>query len=292
MGRSGRDRERGESWGKKLRERKRGKEERGSRGEPRSTPTAQLEAGAALPWGWGSRVPFWAPAAPSWADAEPLALTFPLSIVWTAFATTSSPPIPCGKPDFGGGVCVCLCARVERVQGKPPRSKYPKSSSFTRACRSARWGGGGALARERGGRGRLCRAVAAHAPRSSARPTAPQPWRASAPPCCTPAGGSRFPPAPRAPGGGDWEPASGAAGGGEWSRLGRRRRRRRREQEAAAAAGPSPPAPSEATCTGHPQGGRQTAAKPCAPLRWSCLGARARAGEPPAPSLRWRAPTT
>lgn len=104
-------------------------------------------------------------------------------------------------------VCVCVCqspcarARAERVQGKPPASKYPKSSSFTRGPRlAAGWGRG--FARELGGRGRLCRAGAAHAPRSRARPPAPQPRARRGPTLLAPRrGGSRFPPAPRAPGG-------------------------------------------------------------------------------------------
>lgn len=126
------------------------------------------------------------------------------------------------------------CALVERVQGKPPPSKDPKSSSFTRGLQRGAGVGAGPAAREGSGRGRLCRAVAAHAPRSLARARAPRsPGRAAAPPSLHPGGEGavfRRRPGPRGGGGGgDWERASGAAGGGELSQP--------REEEGAGAGG-------------------------------------------------------
>lgn len=157
------------------------------------------------------------------------------------------------------------CAWVERVRGKPPPSEAPKSSSFTRGPRRAAGGPGGGGApgagaeREPSGRGRLCRAAAAHAPRarSRARPPAPQPRARRGPAQPAPRrGASRFPPAPGPPrgGGGDWEGASGAAeeAGGEGCGMGRRR------EPAAAAARAGPPSRSWATCTGHPREGGES----------------------------------
>lgn len=164
----------------------------------------------------------------------------------------------------------------------------------------AGWGRGSAAVGSRRGRraapgrpplegcsGTRTRRARARAPAGPpARPAAPGAPRPR--PACTRAGRETL--SAGAPGPGGW-------GLGASQRDCRRRRRRakpgagrrRREQEAAAAR-PGPPAQSEATCTGHPRRGRQTAAKRRTPR---LPRARARGGEtrddpapPPYPRTR------
>lgn len=96
-------------------------------------------------------------------------------------------------------------ARAERVrEGAAPA--YISEIKFIHSGPAARGGVRRGPARERGGRGGLCRAPETHAPRSRARPPAPQPQARCGPALPAPRRcGSRFPPAPPGPGEGDWE---------------------------------------------------------------------------------------
>lgn len=124
--------------------------------------------------------------------------------------------------------------------------------------------------------------------RVPACPPAPQSGARRGPAQFTPRRGGRcFLPAPRTPGVGVGIGSEPAGLQEEESGAGRGRRRRREQEAAVTAARPGPATPSRATCMGHPQGGRQTAAKRCTPLLRSCPGAQARRTPPP---IRARAP--
>lgn len=188
-------------------------------------------------------------------------------------------------------MCVHVCAGRKGAR-QTASLKSPEIKFIHSGLAACNRGGGGALGAG-AERARLPLQGGSRTRTPLARAPAPQSRPRRGPAQLTPRRGGRcFPPAPRTAGVGvgiGSEPAGlregGAERAGPW--------RRRREQEAAAAAArPGPAAPSRATCTGHPQGGLQTAAKCGAwPLR-SCPGAQAHTGEtladpaPPSASAR------
>lgn len=163
---------------------------------------------------------------------------------------------------------VCAAGGKGAKQTSTPQKTQNQVHSLGGCSRRPGWGRGprrrsGA---ERSGRGRLCRAAAAHASRARTRPPAPQPRARRAPPSLHPGGeGAAF----------RWRPepsrverGSGVGIGSEPVELqkaesgaGRGTGRRERREQALAAARSRPPSPSWATCKGHPRGGRPAAAK-------------------------------